>query len=577
VAVIGTLVAWWAVASAQEPSTDAASEQSKGVSVSINDDFEIRYWQLDARLPDPDDVPVLNYIEQVNRLNGNVSAGRWAFSAQIDEVSLWANRYYLDDVLYVENVLTPEDMPSVFGNTRFAETAYVNLEKVRASFEDSWGSVALGDSYVAFGRGIALNLNRNVDIDIDSSVQGVKAVLRPGAWDITVVAGQANRQQVFQDNPNVSPGQAITMFGDRRHLIGGVRAERFGLGPANLGAHGVVYDFVTEEGFAGALKEYDPFDAVVGGVTAEFLGVAGVDGYFEGDVFAYGQNQPSPLGEDVSPLGHALYGSTAFYPSPFVVLLEAKRYYQAERLNTTLSQELYEVAVAPTLEYERVITEDSSAALNSNDIVGARLQIDWTAIPQKLSPYVAMGLFRDSALDILHFNPTPETIFHPQAGVEWIDGEIGVLMNVGYRVDDRDGRFGADRHAHVDLSSNFPLPGKFLGYVAAYAESYRWGVNPLQQTDYFESETSYSLAYASDAAFTVYLDYTTNPIVKASGRQGNINEALFLAGEIQVKPAKAFTIKAFYGAQKAGIRCAGGQCRQLPGFEGARLSAVGTF
>ena len=546
----------------------ADDKAPSSTSVSVNDSFKLRYWRVDERLPDPDDVPVFDYIEQVNRLNVHARANKWSFALQLDEVSLWLDRYYLDDVLYLERSLTTEGLPSLFGRGPISETAYVNLEKVRASFEDDWGTVALGDSYVAFGRGIALNMNRNVDIDLDTSVQGVKAVLRPGAWDITLVAGQANRQQVFQDNPN------LNLFGDRRHLIAGVRAERFGLGPANIGAHGVVYDFVDDPGLGGALAEYDPFDVVVGGVTTEVIGLGGVDGFLEADLFGFGENQPSPLGEDAPPLGYALYGSASVYPDPFVVLVEAKRYDQAERVNATLAQELYEVAIAPTLEYERVITEDSSAAINSNDILAARIQVDWTAIPQKLSPYLALGVFRDWELGGLHFNQTPETIFHPQAGIEWIDGEIGLLANIGYRHDDRDGEFGADTQAHVDLTANFPLPGPLLGYVGLYAENYRWGVNEFQQTDYVESETSYSIVYKSTVTTTMYLDYTTNPLVNTTG---NLSDELYIAGEIQLKPAKAFTVKAFYGAQKAGIRCAGGQCRLLPGFRGARLTAVGTF
>ena len=58
---------------------------------------------------------------------------------------------------------------------------------------------------------------------------------------------------------------------------------------------------------------------------------------------------------------------------------------------------------------------------------------------------------------------------------------------------------------------------------------------------------------------------------------GNLSEATYGGLELQVKPTPALTAKAFYGAQKAGIRCSGGQCRLLPGFEGARFSLVGTF
>lgn len=549
----------------QEPAPDDATSGTG--SVSFTDDFELRYWTTDDRLPDPSDVPVLNYVEQVNRLNANATAGHWTFAAQVDEVSLWADRYTLDDVLVLERDLTSEGLPNVFPG-RTADTAYVNLEKLRATVEGDWGSFSLGDNYVAFGRGMSLNLNRNVDIDIDTSIQGSKAVFRPGAWDITLIAGQANRQQVYQDNPN------ILIEGDRRHLIAGARAERFGLGPANLGVHGVVYDFVQETGWGPSLSELDPFDAVVGGATAEVIGIAGIDAFVEADLYAYGPNQPaSPAGD--SDLGYALYASASAYPGPFVVLVEGKRYHEAERLNRPLAGELYEVAVAPTLEYERAITEDSSEALNSNDISGARVQVDWAAIPGKLVPNVAVAAFRDDDLE-LHNNTVPETILHPTVGMEWIDGELAVLVNAGYRVDDRVGTdLGADRQLHGDLSLNFPLPGAFAAYVSGYAEHFQSGINGFGEVDYVEAETGYSLVYEALAA-TLFVDTSTNPIVTLA-RPGNVTDTLFASAELQVKPAPSWTIKALYGAQKAGIRCSGGQCRQLPGFEGARVSVVGSF
>ncbi|HHO50682.1 MAG TPA: hypothetical protein ENK18_07345, partial [Deltaproteobacteria bacterium] len=470
---------------------DAPGPDPSTVNVTISNDLEIRYWISDARLPDPPDVPVFNYVEQVNRLNARAALERWSFAAQVDEVALLANRYFLDDVLQTERRLLDPAVPNVFG----ADTdAYVNLEKVKLAFEERWGVVALGDAYAAFGRGVALNLNRNVDIDIDTSIQGAKAVLRPGAWDITLVAGQLNRQQVFQDNPN------LDLYGDLRHSLGGVRLERFGLGPANLGAHGVVYDFVDTPGIGAGLSELSsPVDVLVGGATAELIGVGGIDWFIEGDLFRFGEDHPSPLGPDASPLGHALYLSSAFYPGPLVFLVEAKRYQQAERINAVLAPELYEVAIAPTLEYERVITEDSSAAINSNDVWGGRVQVDWGAIPGELAPSLALAVFRDLELGGLHFNAQPETIIHPVATVEWIKGDLGLLANAGHRWDLRDSDGGADRQLHSDVSFNFPLGHELIGYMSLQGEWFRWGINELQQEDYVETETGWTISYGSKA------------------------------------------------------------------------------
>lgn len=561
----------FALAHAGEPGAEATVEpppdpaDARKVSVTVTDDFEARYWLRDQRLPDPDDVPIFNYFEQVDRVNVLVASGKWNAKLQVDEVLLGANRYYLDDVLYVERPLLGPDVYTPFPE---GVDLYVNPEKVQVTTERKWGSATLGDAYVAFGRGVGLNLNRNVDIDIDTSVQGAKVLLRPGAWDVTLAAGTANRQQVFQDNPN------INMSPDLRHKIAGLRAERFGLGPFNLGAHGVFYDFVRAPGFE-SLGQAPEADTVVGGATAEFVGIGGLDGYVEYDTFGYGGDLAS---DQLPALGHGLYASTSAYPGRLVVLGEFKRYFGVERVNSLLTPELYEVAVAPTLEYERVILEDTSAAVNSNDIWGGRVQVDYAAIPGKLVPYVAIAGFRDLDTAGLHFNSVPESIGHATAGLEWIDGEFGLLTNTGFRYEDRDGgAFGADRLAHVDLSTNFPLPGDFVGYVSAASRYFAWGKNgTLQQTPFGDAETSYTLTWAKKLSATWSLDWTGNPLALALAT-GNVSRTVFTGGELQYKPARAWTLKAFVGAQKAGIRCSGGQCRQLPGFDGARLSAVGTF
>lgn len=539
---------------------------SGGVSASVVEDFEIRYYRSVLRAPNNPDVPVFNYVEQVNRVNVSVSKDPVTIEAQIDEVALLANQYYFNDVLVAERQLLQNQVFNLMPGF-----SYLNPEKLRLRVEMEKSSWVVGDAYAAFGRGIALNLNRNVDIDIDTSVQGVKGVLRPGAWDFTVVAGQLNRQQVFQDNPN------ILIPPDRRHTVAGVRAERFGLGNANIGAHGVMYNFVDDVGFGRAFEAgASTPDALVGGLTAEVLGLGGVDWYAEADVFGFPSDDllTTLNGAEKKP-GHAAYLSSAFYPGKTAWLVEAKRYYQAERINSNLTQELYEVGIAPTLEYERAITEDSSATVNSNDIWGGRVVMDYVLKPGELVPYVSVGVFRDAELGGLHFNDSPETVVHTMLGMELIREESAALVNVGYRLDERDVvDQGRDQQLHGDAAIKFPFVAGLHAEVQLSAEYYQWGNNAFQQDDYVEAESGLTVQRGSTVALTWYTDFTKNPLVNSTG---NLSEPLYGALELQVKPSSAITLKAFYGAYKAGIRCSGGQCRQLPGFDGARFACVGTF
>jgi hypothetical protein len=547
------------------------------ITTSFTDDFELRYWTFDERL---EGQAVYNYVEQVNRLNALVGVGRLTFGAQIDQVALFANRYYLNDVLFTERSLHSPDLfafPCSIPPAREDDPTganpcdgYINVEKIWGRYEVPMASVVVGDFYAAFGRGIALNVNRNVDIDIDTSIQGVKAIFRPGAWDITALIGQVNRQQVFQDNPN------LDLFGDRRHAVGAIRAERFGIGPLNLGAHTVVYDFVSEEGLDAGFQELGTTpDAVVTGVTAEVMGAS--DWYLEADVMNFLIDTLIDEGDLV--VGYFVYAVSTVYAGPFTWLIEGKRYLQGEALNDELNIELYEIAIAPSLEYERAITEDSSAGLNSNDIYGGRVRMDWAAVPGEITPYASVAVFRDQDLNsALSFHRAKETIIHPMMGLEFYRDGGAIIFNTGVRHDIRDGdEYGFDRQIHADLLSKIVLPMDYSIDISAAVENYHWGVNEFQQQDYWEVESAVSASMGSMLTFTWFTDYTTNPLVTTTGNLSSTLPGLYGAAEIQYKPFDAVTLKAFYGAYKAGIRCSGGQCRQLPGFEGVRFSMMAAF
>lgn len=553
------------------------------MATTFSDDLEIRYWKSDRRLTDFPDLPVYNYVEQVNRITALASSDEWRAFVQVDEVSLWANRYVLDGTLYKERDLLQPDVrwPFEHEGARWFPDTYANIEKVYFQRETELATVTVGDTYAAFGRGIALNVNRNVDIDIDTSIQGAKLVLRPGAWDLVALAGQLNRQQIWQDNPN------ILLSPNNRHAVAGVSAVRYGLGPATVGVHGVGYAFASEPGVAEGLSAAaDGPDVLIGGVWSEAM-LGNVDAYVEVDRFLH----PTPItfgGAEPEP-GVAAYGSANIYAGAVTVQVEGKHYVNAERVNGVISSELYEVAIAPTLEYERQITEDSSAAVNSNDISAAKVRVDWAAVPQRVIPYVQVAVMRDrDVLGGLHFNTTPETIVHAMAGTETRLDDVSVVFNGGYRLDIRDdgkarplnapssacGTIDMDRQLHGDIDVNFPLPLGMNADITSAIEWYCWGVNPLQQSDYVEMESSMSVEVREGFTVIGYADLTTNPLVDTTG---NLSDAWYGALELQVKPVDGLTLKAFYGAYKAGIRCSGGQCRLLPGFEGARVSATANF
>gem|GEM_PF-1353422 len=545
-----------------------------GASVQVSDDFELRYYLSDRKLPGFEDRRIHDYFEQVNRINLLLSQ-RWddgkglSVGLQVDEVALFSNRYILDGTLYHSWDLLGDGVLSPWPD------ALVELEKGFVTYRWKSGEVTGGDTYASFGRGIALNIKKNTDIDIDTSIRGAKGTLRAGDNELTLVTGPSNEQQISQDQPNLG------ISNDVSNMISGVQLAHYGLGPANLGAHGVAYRFgrSQDQGQDALARYLEPMDAVVGGADVELSGVGGIDWYAEGDLFDYlspelaGQAADTPGYQPL--LGHAAYVSASAYPGNAVVLVEAKHTKDTERLNNFVSAQGWEGATVPTLEYERVITEDGSAAVNSNDIYGGRVRVDYSAAQGRVVPYLSVLTLRDGDTDTLHFNRSPETIVHPIAGIQVTGTTVTAQANLGARMDKRDlAAEGADRMIHLDGDLDIPVAGKDHLELALAAKHFAWGNNVQNQSDYTEMENALAWHRGDKLVVVLYQDYSDNPLVTSTG---NVTEKVYGAAELTWKPGPNVALRAFYGSYKAGIRCSGGQCRSMPGFDGARLALTGTL
>ncbi|MFN7142200.1 MAG: DUF6029 family protein [Myxococcota bacterium] len=551
----------------------AATTAPMGIVAGVHgsEDLRVRYWHVPEKLPNFENRDILDYLEVVNRLDLSGGTERIGVGARIDGVGLFANRYILDGELFHERDLLGTGLASPFPD------AYLDLEKAWVEWRSPALTLTAGDSYLSFGRGMALNLVKNTDIDVDTSLRGLRGAARLGDWDVTVASGLSNPQQVALENPNIG------IQPDVAHAVSGLRVDRYGLGPVNLGAHGVLFQYARgyvagQDGW-GAYGR--PIDAWVAGGSVEALGVGGLDLFVEGDWYGYDAEE-IPV-----ETGHALYASAAAYPGKASILVEARKSKDAEWVNTF--SDGYELASGPTLEYERVVTEDSAAAVNSNDIWGGRARVDlrFGSVEKEITlvPYASVAVFRDSDVGGLHFNRAPETIVHPVVGVQYIHHDLHVLANAGQRVDVRDdldgASLGADRLLHADVDLSVPIGGNLSLEIAPALMRYQWGRNEQQQTDYTDFSNALALKVGTPWAFILYTDYSDNPLIRSTGNLqglfGDAGDSLYGALEVQWNASSATTVKAFYGAYRAGIRCAGGQCRNLPGFEGAKVSLTTAF
>lgn len=547
-----------------------------GSTVQVTSNFDLRYHQVPDKLENFEDRNILNYWEQVFRNNLLLTKEGLVIGAQVDQAGYFGNRYRLDGVVTDERFLYLDGIQSPFDH------ALVRLEKVYLIRTWEHVELGLGDNYASYGRGIALNAIKNTGIDIDTSIRGATFTANAGDFEVSAISGLTNTQDVSMFNPNIG----ITE--DPSHMITGMRMAHYGVGPAQVGMHGVVYRFTRDEDvdLPGMHRYAEDLDVRIAGATIDLPGVFGLDLFAEGDVFHYtGEEFLGEEGGDAL-RGYAAYFSATAYPGNATIQLEAKRTKDTERVNTFLGAENWETVAAPTLEYELVITEDASATVNSNDLAGVYSRIDYNLNGGNLIPYVSGVAFVDNDTGGEHFNSVPERIGHGIAGVQWFKGRQSLQLNTGYRIDQRvDLDWGADQMYHLDATWIIPVNPRDTVEVSLNGRRFEWGVNPIQQDDFLEMNNALAYHMGSKWVFIVYQDFTNNPIIQSEGNltfidpasYGQDEDSMYGALEIMVHPKPSNTLRLFYGAYKAGIRCAGGQCRQLPGYEGGRLTWQATF
>ena len=548
-------------------------------------EFRFRYRQSDRlEIGFEEEFPNLHdYIEQVERFNLIYTKNNHTFGIQIDEVTLGLNRYSLDGVIKRSWDLSNGTLIQAFPDV------YAVPEKIFYAFEENGIRLELGDFYASFGRGIALNVIKNTSVDIDTSLRGSKFSYSKGDWEGTILTGMTNRQQVSRDNPN------LYLYRDAVHNISAAQIAYYGFGMVQMATHASIASFgeqidePTPDMFLRVEESIDRYKQIFGdgpdvstvGATMDIYGLLGSDIFVEGDLFSYyDETLKNQTLDKETDKGHLLYGSISTYPMGAVLLIEGKWAKNAEVLNAYNAIDIWEWSTPPSLEYERMITEDASAAVNSNDIVGSRVRLDIPIKPNVLTPYISCSTLYDKDLAGLHFNKVPEIIIHPMMGVQYFPSQSIVLTNVGFRRDIRvqETEYDInlkdfeeyDQLVHIDGEVSFPLGNGDQLELNYSGWKFWWGDD--QHNDFLTTQNA--LVYKHNFStrhidFILYQDWTNNTQLLSTG---NINENLYAAFEVVYSNKKQHIFKLLYGAYKAGIRCSGGQCRTLPGFEGLQFS-----
>ncbi len=477
-----------------------------------------------------------------------------------------------------------------------SDVSVLVLEKKFARARFDAVSVEVGDAYRALGRGLALSLVKNTELDIDTSIEGLSADVTAGPFSIAAWAGYSNPQ-------TITTGFRNRIRRDPRDLLGGARVAATA-GPVELAAHASLLRIDPlapgRTLVRGELLDLERADVVGGSISAPDL-AGKADLYLEGNAALY-SGQVEEAAADRS--GHGFYGALTGYLGGLTLQLEGKRYSNLEVLNVRQSETAvspYDYSTPPTLEKENVVTRNVSEAVNSNDVTGGRLAA---------SMAVGGGIARLTYArfdDLGHRHELGpgsirngnERIDHLYGGFERRGAAAGgegrfyqVTAGVRFekRMADPRGEHTAldrllpwrgddDAIAHADVDVLFPWRGLDVEVKYLVYRQYETSVFSGDESRFDVHQLVASLRPWRRLALSALVDTTTDLRVLEGigGREGNLSRYTFGALEVAVDPTDRSTIRAFAGATQGGLKCSGGTCRVIPAFEGARLEWLARF
>lgn len=583
-------------------------------------------YAWDNRDFQPNDVATVvndNWGVWYNRLHGQVTSGGVRFGMRLD------NAWYFTSPDPTSAALTlVEKRPHTPGE--LPDPAYFRLKINQAGEELSnryinWMYPAkfffgydagdleatLGDDYAEYGHGIVLSVRKRDELQSDDTIRGAHASAKAKLGDTRIrlkaVGGSLNPLRIDEGtgrylgvDSSVTPGFLKLTEAGMPHAIGTDFAPRGAncattatctYAPDRVVGGQLALDFghVELDTNGSVLFRQAPLtpDTVRSASTitsiSESAKLTTADGKGSLDVEGAGQKLSRSDGLNDLPMGYALYLSGSYDLAPVVVLVEARHYRRLFPLLANVSvanaPEFSQVAwnAPPTTEAPYIDTEFGNFA---TCVTGGRARADY-ALARGISAFGWLGYWQ--TFGEIQSNDRCETsrdfrndVYDLASGFELRsrDAHSRATLTIGARFDDAaepfDTPLGKTRVYYREIYARYdvihPIGGPFALELQGWNRRRHETLGP-QLTPWWEGENLVGLDWGAAWAFAFGTEYNTD--VKPP--------TTYFNGGARFRPTPDSSIGLFVGQRRGALRCVGGVCRVVPGFEGVRLDASVRF
>ncbi|MHB8875041.1 MAG: hypothetical protein ACYC8T_15255 [Myxococcaceae bacterium] len=501
----------------------------------------------------------------LEKLNANASRGGFGAGLRLDG-SLYLNRPQ------GSRAIPPPAPPSCLPVD--VEHRYFNAvvpEKLWAGWKGRNLEVTVGDSYVSFGRGLALSLRKTDELGVDTTERGLRVKLSNDRFSGTVVGGFANMNNLDEASGRSAP--------DYPDLVLGAQADAAVVDKLRVGAHAAGFAFQAPKSSTAAPGVDESYRErwLNAGPTIDAPRLTKNFGfYLEGLV----QRRWTVSGGAGS--GYGLYGTATANAGPATLLFEGKAYGDLEVVQPKFDRPRADSPTSPLLRGDIDFLQVQYAVLPTaervaqqlehpqKNVAGGRLRFDW-AFSEGLVAFANYGLFRDDGGYQSPDSGAVEmgVINDPYAGVDYNSGPLRIQVDAGWRWVTLRGVAGTVRSdGHLDASVMLGLGHSSmidLHLIHWEREKAQYGV-PADKW----REGTLLLSYRFRPLFAVaaILDYSTDKTSPSDWYPG---------ASVEWNINSSSSVRLFAGSSRGGLRCVSGLCKVYPPFTGAKTTVTARF
>ncbi|MBN1968150.1 MAG: hypothetical protein JXR48_15135 [Candidatus Delongbacteria bacterium] len=457
-----------------------------------------------------------------------------------------------------------------------------DLTKKSITYEKDNLKVTAGDFYTIFGRGVVLDLREEKANFFDNKIFGGKAEYYSDFFTLQAIGGKGIYRYVNDSSNNPADHYIVelnnTIYGS--DVVFGlsdmldIENGSLSIGGSYLFMEGEEADeliYLYEENF---IEKTEVFSA---NVSANFWDI---DFYNE---YAVKSTHRSPRQE-----GWANYTSLSYFGVKGLSLtLEYKDYYKFGANPNIIESSFtpYQNPAQVVIDHTAHLLKNNPHVVNANDEIGFQFQLRTSLIENfDIALITAMSSLHDENSLI----PSSDDDFLPYFD-NWLEvgtkiGKHGLALGGGFFKDSPMGKnseldFGDIEDGSVTNYERITGMMEF-NYELSSKDGLKFGFEGQSVNHHdglTDEDEKYEDYYGSiEYAYPEY-GYVNVSIIKTTEEVPEGTDDYWLGYEIGYNISENHKLELYYGRERAGIKCSGGSCRQVPEFDGFKLSLVSSF